>query len=56
MNTPPFSCLQIRTCENGWEVTPKTGYSDSVAEVFVFETWESLTDWMSDNLLDKTDE
>jgi len=57
--TPPYNHLGIRTCENGWEVSPRDGNyragDCTVLGIYVFETWDSLTEWLGENLEDPAD-
>jgi len=46
-----FIEVNVKTVENGWEIYPGTWQQGSCRpEPYVFESWETLTDWLGENL------
>ena len=45
--------ISIKTVENGWAVYPGAWQQGSYRpEPYVFESWDTLTGWLADNLAD----
>lgn len=46
--------VQVRVCNNGWEVSEARMGDVTYTQVWVFETWDSLTEWLAENLEDNS--
>lgn len=49
-----YSFVRIRAVDNGWEVFPSLNFSPGTdhftSECYVFEKWNTLMEWLADNI------